>query len=945
MHLLLILILAASLWAVPIDTVWTRKFGSTLTDLSQGGSADLSGGYILTGYYQHPAPSPRGQDMLVVRVNADGDTIYSRTIGGNSSDNGADVHVSAAQTLVIGTTTSFGSNPTNIYAVALDDSGDTLWTRHYDLGGSDVAFAVKRSSNGDYYIGGYTNVSGNTNFLLIKIDSTGTLLWSRTLGGASIDWAFDVEPLNDGGCLIAGGSASFGVGAPPRMNGWLIRYEFDGDTVWTRTYGSATLDERINDIEPTDDGGFILAGYQDDPIGDLDVFVVKIDSNGTQQWSYVYGGAGDDDALGVVEDCGRFLVAGHTTSFGAGGRDAYFLALDGNGDTLWTMTLGGTLDDMLYALHSGCSISDHPGYYAAGLTRNGTSGPQDAWLVRLAVEPDLVFTSPFPCDRFVLGETINATWTDDGLEGFPQLSLELNRDYPTGSWEMINPSFPNSGSYSFNATTPSAYDCRLRLTKLGGVPGQWVSEEFSIIPPGTLQPPQVDWDSSYHQDIIRDFEYIENDGGFAYPLGQSVTKRDSIGGLLWSFAISDPGNNFNYFSGDICELGNGDILTVMSIDSAGTSDPSTMFVLRLTAAGALSPISVGGRPTGRSAGAVDIVPDATGGFWVLGSTSPEAGGYAPLPAVIHYPDVNTPQLLDMFFCIAQAAAIADSGLLIAAYSGDPFAVQQDLHVILVNESYDTLWTRTYDFGGNETPVRVIRHSGGNHVILGNTSPFIGGNSSAFFLEVDANGDSVRSWLYSERANTELLGLAEDTDGGILAAGTTNSVSQQREFVLAKFDCDGSLLWENIYGGPNSETFYDLAPANDLGYLCVGSRFFPSGPGLGDDRGTAVRFGSETFYVPPQCVPADSLVILHNAGANSNTLTWVGEESGAYFVYSTTDPLAVYPAGAWSQIGCTEAGPPPAASVMSWTDFDLTPTQKFYVVVHACNQSCGGGSSQ
>ena len=112
------------------------------------------------------------------------------------------------------------------------------------------------------------------------------------------------------------------------------------------------------------------------------------------------------------------------------------------------------------------------------------------------------------------------------------------------------------------------------------------------------------------------------------------------------------------------------------------------------------------------------------------------------------------------------------------------------------------------------------------------------------------------------------------------------------------------MWEHIYGGANSETYWDVAVTNDDGYLAAGSRFFPSGPGLGDDRGTAVKYGSETFYVPPACIAADSLVILHNACANSNTLTWFGPDNGEDFIYSTTDALAVYPAGTWSLIGCT-----------------------------------------
>lgn len=940
---LLICLFVAQAQASAPDTIWTKKFGGMAADFAQGGIADMSGGYVLTGTYSHPAPSPRGADLYAIRVDGlTGDTVYARAVGGNSSDQGAGVHYGLFRTLFIGTTSSYGSNTPNVYAVALNAIGDTIWTRAFDEGFAEQGLAVDRVPDGDYYIAGWENSSGQPDLMLMKMDSTGTLLWTRTLGGSAIDWAFDVLALADGSCLVAGETTNFGVNAPPRSNAWLVKYDAAGDTVWSKTYGDSAHDERANEVILASDGGFLLAGYQSHPVGDEDIFVVKTDANGVEEWSRTYGGTGEDIALDIVASCDNYTIAGFTDSYGAGDRDAYLIEVDANGDTLWTKTIGGSLDDQLYALHSVCGPFYHAGYFATGLTKNNSSGTQDAWLVKLAAEPFIDITSPAPCDEYVVGSTISVYWDYQGFESFPYVSLELNRNYPGGTWEMITPSLYNFGFAQFTATAPAAANCRVRITKLDGASAVGISDPFSIIPQGNFSYPSADWDSSYNgSGGINDLIYLQ-DGGFVYPYGRSIEKRDSIGGLVWSTFFDYNTSYLELFTGRICQLTNGDFVAMGLVDSAVSGSPEYLTFMVSSDSGTV--VSYGSllRPLGRTVGSGDIVATDSGSYWVAAGTNLDNGSYLPLIAVMH--SVNGAGLGVLFTdtCSMGCCALTDGGLLIAGQTGDIFVDEQDLYLISIDNDYDTLWTRTYDFGANEYAIRLERLSNSNYILLGQKLSTLGGTYSSFYAEFDALGNLIQQWDYVDRDNTIMVGLAVDSDGQIISSGSTSYINTQSEFLLTKFTCDGQIDWEIQYGGPNSEHFSALSPTMDGGYLATGSRFFPSGPGLGNNRPTAVKFGPETWVVPPTCPPADSLVILYNPGMNANLLTWKGSDQGAYFIYAATVYDSLFPSGNWSQVGCVEAGPPPAASVISWSDFNLTPETKFYRVVHRCNQVCGGG---
>lgn len=95
--------------------------------------------------------------------------------------------------------------------------------------------------------------------------------------------------------------------------------------------------------KPTLDGQYIIAGSTSSyGAGNTDVYLVKLDSMGNTLWEKTFGGFLNDVGKAVIQvaDSGYF-IAGFTNSYGAGGYDAYIIRTDKMGNLVWQKTYGG----------------------------------------------------------------------------------------------------------------------------------------------------------------------------------------------------------------------------------------------------------------------------------------------------------------------------------------------------------------------------------------------------------------------------------------------------------------------------------------------------------------------------------------------------------------------------------------------------------------------------
>jgi hypothetical protein len=257
--------------------VWVRTYGDTSDDGARSVEQTSDGGFVMTGCTESRGA---GQgDAYLVRTDARGDTLWTRTFGGASRDEGFSVRQTADKGFVIvGLTQSFGAGEDDVYLIKTNARGDTLWTRTFGGNDDDFGYSVQQTEDGGYIIAGLNESfgAGGEDFYLIKTTAGGDTLWTRTYGGSNTDEAHSVQQTSDGGFVVAGSTYSFGAG---NFDVYLVRTDVDGKVLWTKTFGGA-VDDGAWSLAQAADGGFFVAGYRSSATSDRDVFLVRADSAG-----------------------------------------------------------------------------------------------------------------------------------------------------------------------------------------------------------------------------------------------------------------------------------------------------------------------------------------------------------------------------------------------------------------------------------------------------------------------------------------------------------------------------------------------------------------------------------------------------------------------------------------------------------------------------------------
>lgn len=258
--------------------------------------------------------------------------------------------------------------------------------------------------------------------------------WERTLGGENVDLGYSVLSTDDGGLITCGVTTSFGNDFDAIH---IARLDPDGDEIWSNTYGEEGKREYGYSMIETNDGGFVVAGYQLDTSAGAksDVYLLKIDALGNELWSDNYGGPDSDLANQVIEvSNGDLAIIGHTESFGNGSRDIYLLRTDADGEMLWDTTYGSTGLDLGYSLFEDWDGS----FLLAGYYEDISNGNRRSSLTRVASNGDSLTTYDYGLASTVSGASIIKGAEDSYmLATYHDESVYLIKVRPDGSaeWE------------------------------------------------------------------------------------------------------------------------------------------------------------------------------------------------------------------------------------------------------------------------------------------------------------------------------------------------------------------------------------------------------------------------------------------------------------------------------------------------------------------------------
>ena len=371
----------------PAQERWTKTCGGTGFDEGNSVQQTTDGGYVVAGYTNSFGAGLN--DVYLIKTNSLGDTLWTRTYGGANNDYGNSVQQTADGGYIIaGYTNSFGAGLNDVYLMKTNASGDTLWTRTYGGISAELANSIQQTTDGGYIVAGWTKTfgAGGADVYLIKTNPSGDTLWTKTYGGTGEDEGWSVRQTTDDGYIISGGTDSSGAGD---YDVYLIKTNASGDTTWTRTYGGGHEDKGFS-VQQTLDGGYIVTGRMT-PAIQGDVWLIKTNASGDTLWTRTYGGASSDWGFSVQQTLdGGYVIAGVTYSAGTGGADVYLIKTNASGDTLWTKIYGGPSYDWGQSVRQ----TTDGGYVIAGETQSYGAGSWDVYLIKTDADGSVSVEEP-----------------------------------------------------------------------------------------------------------------------------------------------------------------------------------------------------------------------------------------------------------------------------------------------------------------------------------------------------------------------------------------------------------------------------------------------------------------------------------------------------------------------------------------------------------------------
>ena len=238
------------------DTIWTRTYGGkSIGYICYDLLLTLDSSYIIAGtIFEND-----NEDIYVMKTDSTGEIIWTRTYGGTDQDWCWEIQQTTDNGYaIIGTTSSFGVGNCDVWLLKTDSLGDTLWTKTYGGTSWDNGLSVDQTDNDGYIITGQTNsfCTGGSDVWLIKTDCYGDTLWTKNHGGTGSDAGYSVLQTQDEGYIIVGNTDSLGLGS---HDIYVIKTNANGERIWSTSYGGDNVSSGVSIIR-TRDKGFIIVG-------------------------------------------------------------------------------------------------------------------------------------------------------------------------------------------------------------------------------------------------------------------------------------------------------------------------------------------------------------------------------------------------------------------------------------------------------------------------------------------------------------------------------------------------------------------------------------------------------------------------------------------------------------------------------------------------------------
>ncbi len=236
------------------NLLWARAIGDTANDQAYAVAVTSDAGIAIAGYSYS---SSSWHSAVLVKLDADGNFLWARRFyySGTEYDDFYSLAVSSDGGFILGgrDLAAFGPGVHDLLLVKLNSTGGTVWSRGFRNDGWDDSWSIVPASGGDFVLVGRTEPPStyDDDILVMRFSgATGALVWARIFRGDTTDWAWGVTGTPDGGFAVVGTSNSWGSSA------MILKVNSDGSLSWARRVpGSSAYAVAV-----AGDGGIVVAG-------------------------------------------------------------------------------------------------------------------------------------------------------------------------------------------------------------------------------------------------------------------------------------------------------------------------------------------------------------------------------------------------------------------------------------------------------------------------------------------------------------------------------------------------------------------------------------------------------------------------------------------------------------------------------------------------------------
>lgn len=288
------------------NVLWERVYGGSSDDQLNIAIHSNSGGFLVIGDTRSAGNGEN--DVWLMKVDAAGTVVWSRTFGGGFSDfspvhavmvNMPDGYIISGPQL----TTPGNGIDQGTYFIRLNEDGNVIWSKNYEVGGGMYLVANFVKNDVIYAGGSHTNDA-----CFAKLDAnTGNIISLTRYGGGDVEALYNIQETPDGGYLLSDHTRSYNGDAVC----WVMKVTEDGSVVWSKLY--QIEQGNIRGIAwNTQDGGFMIAPFYAPAPAEMHGIIIKADANGTVEWGAQYGNGREQFIKTIVTGDQGYFGVGRT---------------------------------------------------------------------------------------------------------------------------------------------------------------------------------------------------------------------------------------------------------------------------------------------------------------------------------------------------------------------------------------------------------------------------------------------------------------------------------------------------------------------------------------------------------------------------------------------------------------------------------------------------------